>query len=382
MKILQIVKTNRGAIWALNQVKQLKELGLEVITVIPKSSGGSAEKYKECGMELIEGDWSLPITKPWKFFSLSKEIRRTVESISPDIIHLHFLTNVFMCRLALSRDKTPRLFQVPGPLYVENKAINFIERCISTKFDYWAGACKKTCSIYKEKGISEYKVFLAYYGVPNKPKISLSKNILHNEYKISNDAKIVAMVSYFYKPKKFLGQKRGLKGHEDFIDAIKIVMQKYDNIVPVIIGNAWDGSEKYEEKVKKYAYKVLGGKIIFTGYRSDVYDIYPEIDIVVHPSHTENLGGAAESLMLGIPTISSDVGGFPDIVKDGETGYTVPAKSPERLASAVIKMLEDYDNSKQMAKNGQMYVSKLLDIKNTSENINKIYKKIIENESF
>lgn len=93
MKILQVVKTNRGAAWALNQAAHLKELGVETITVLPNGSEGNAGRYKELGMQVVAGDWSLPVTKPWKFFSKRNEIRKVVKEISPDLIHLHFVTN-------------------------------------------------------------------------------------------------------------------------------------------------------------------------------------------------------------------------------------------------------------------------------------------------
>lgn len=378
MRILQVVKTNRGAAWALNQAKHLKEQGVEVITVLPSADGGNAEKYKENGMAVVEGDWSLPVTKPWKFFAVCRQIKKTINEIKPDIIHLHFVTNVLMCRLALRRDKTPRLFQVPGPLHLESPLTSLAERVTATKADYWAGACKKTCSIYKDKGIDESRVHLAYYGVPQKDiSQNASKGILHSEYAIPEDATIVAMVSYFYKPKKLLGQTRGLKGHEDFIDAMKMVMQKHTNAVPVVVGNAWDGAEEYENQVKEYAKNVLGDKIIFTGFRSDIYDIYPEINLVVHPSHSENLGGAAESLMLAVPTISSDVGGFPDIVIPGETGCLVKAKNPEDLAEKIDWALSHPAEMKSMAEKGQEIVNNLLALDNTATAIHEIYKKIL-----
>ncbi len=378
MRILQVVKTNRGAAWALNQAKHLKEQGVEVITVLPSADGGNAEKYKENGMAVVAGDWSLPVTRPWKFFAVCKQIKKTINEIKPDIIHLHFVTNVLMCRLALRKDKTPRLFQVPGPLHLESAVTSFAERVTATKADYWAGACKKTCSIYKDKGIDESRVHLAYYGVPQKDiSQNASKGILHSEYAIPEDATIVAMVSYFYKPKKLLGQTRGLKGHEDFIDAMKTVMQKHTNAVPVVVGNAWDGAEEYENQVKEYARNVLGDKIIFTGFRSDIYDIYPEINLVVHPSHSENLGGAAESLMLAVPTISSDVGGFPDIVIPGETGCLVKAKNPEDLAEKIDWALSHPAEMKSMAEKGQEIVNNLLALDNTATAIHQIYKKIL-----
>lgn len=378
MKILQVVKTNRGATWALNQAIFLKKIGVEIITVMPECNKGNAIKYRESGMQVIAGDWSLPVTKPWKFFSKRNEIRKVVKEISPDLIHLHFVTNVLMCRMALHKDKTPRLFQVPGPLHLENKLTNFVERHTATKSDYWAGACKKTCAIYRDKGIADERVFLAYYGVPQKnTEQSDGLPILHTEFHIPENKKIIAMVSYFYRPKKLLGQKRGLKGHEDFIDAMKLVMEKHDDVIPVVIGNEWDGAEKYEQEVKRYAKEQLGDRIVFTGYRSDVYRLYPEIDIVVHPSHSENLGGAAESLMLAVPTISSDVGGFPDIVNPGETGCLVKSKDPSDLAEKIEWALENPDKMKAMAQNGQRLVNELLDLNNTAKVVYSVYKQII-----
>lgn len=381
MKILQVVKTNRGAAWAFNQALHLKDLGVEIITVLPNTEDGNAKKYKENGMAVIEGDWRLPVTRPWRFLSLCRQIRQTVRQVKPDIIHLHFVTNVLMCRLALRKDKTPRLFQVPGPLHLENPLTNLAERCTATDADFWAGACKKTCSTYLDKGIAPQKVHLAYYGVPDKtPSQGIAKDILRSQYGISKDDVLVGMISYFYKPKKYLGQKHGIKGHEDFIDAMKVVLQKHPHVIPIIIGNAWDGAEDYEQQVRAYAGKALGDKVIFTGFRSDVYDIYPELNIVVHPSHSENLGGAAESLMLAVPTISSDVGGFPDIVIPGKTGCLVKPKDPADLAEKIIWAIENQSELKQMAAEGQALVSELLDLKNTSAKVHEIYTKILDQQ--
>ncbi|MDY2980882.1 MAG: glycosyltransferase family 4 protein [Fusobacterium sp.] len=377
MRVLQVVKTNRGATWAFNQAKYLKELGIDIITVLPNTNEGYALEYKKLGMKVIEGDWSLPLKSPWMFFQKVQEIKKTIEKVSPDVIHLHFVTNVLMLRLALYNNKIPRLFQVPGPLHLENKLINFIERLLAKENDYWAGACKKTCSVYREKGIDSNKIFLAYYGVPqSKEKRSHSKNILHSEYKIPDKNILIGMVSYFYKPKKFLGQIRGLKGHEDFIDAMEILLKKYNNLTPIIIGNAWDGSEKYEEQVREYAYRKLGKKVIFTGYRNDIYEVYPELNIVVHPSHSENLGGAAESLMLGVPTIATDIGGFPDIVIPNKTGCLSKVKNPEDLSLKIEWALENEEEMKRMAIEGQKNIRTLLDLKNTSKKILEIYHKI------
>lgn len=380
MKILHIIKTNEGANWAFTQAQWLFNNGVDIVTVLPSINGGMAEKYKAAGMRIIQGDFSLPVTKPWQILGRVREINKLVKEVKPDIIHCHFVTNVMMVRWALRNSKIPRVFQVPGPLHLESKFFRKAEILLANDNDFWAGACKKTCEIYLESGVSQRKVFLAYYGGYGGKTVDeyqSNKNKLHEEYNISKDKILVGMVSYFYKPKAHLFQKRGLKGHEDFIDAIALAREKKPSIIGVIIGDSWGNSYKYVKKVKRYAGEKCKEGIIFTGFRKDLKDIYKELELVVHPSHSENLGGAAESLAAGVPTVSTNVGGFPDIVINGETGYTSEPKCPSNLAEAIIKMIDNPELAKSMAKNGRDKVSNLLDIEKTAYNMLSIYKEII-----
>ncbi len=384
MRVLQIVKTNEGANWAFTQAEWLFDNGVDIITVLPSLKGGMAEKYIKKGMLVIKGDFSIPVRKPWEIIKRIRTIQAIVKKVQPDIIHSHFFTNIIMLRIALRKSGISRLYQVPGPLHLENWLFKIIEIMLSKDNDYWAGACKKTYNIYHKSGIRQEKIYLAYYGGYGGKacnEYTKSKNILHEEYEISQASTLVGMVSYIYKPKAYLLHTRGLKGHEDFIDAINLVREKYPSVVGVIIGDAWGDSHGYVEKVKKYANDKCKNGIIFTGFRYDMKAIYRELDIVVHPSHSENLGGAAESLAAGVPTISSDVGGFPDIVIDGVTGYTVKIKCPVKLAEAIIKMIQNPDEAIEMSENGKQLVSIMLDIENTGKEILNVYNRIINEDN-
>lgn len=380
MKVLQIVKTNEGATWAFAQAKWLFESGVQVATVLPSVNGGMADKYKSNGMEIIEGDFTLPVKRPWEIFNRVRKIKNCVEKVQPDIIHCHFVTNIMMLRIALRNSSIPRLFQVPGPLHLENRIFRSSEIKLARENDFWAGACKKTCDIYLNSGISKDKVFLAYYGGyggSTCDEYKNSQNKLHDEFNISRDKKLIGMVSYFYKPKAHLLQTRGLKGHEDFIEAITLVRKEDPLVVGVVIGDAWGNGQRYVQKVKRYAKDKCGDGIIFTGFRTDIKEIYKELDVAVHPSHSENLGGAAESLAAGVPTVSTNVGGFIDIVINEATGYTVDPKNPELLADAIVKMINHKEKSVDMTKAGQTLVRKMLDINDTASRIKKIYNKMI-----
>lgn len=382
MKILYIIKVNSGATWAYTEAEYLKRnYNIDILVILPQDDVGSALKYKALGMKVIAADLSLPITKPWKFFERKKRFLQIIEEEKPDIIHFHFVTNVLFARLAIRNIPIPRLFQVPGPLHLENGFFRKLEIGLKNEYDYWAGSCRKTCEIYKENGIERSKLFLCYYGGYIKKELQKSETkTIRRQYNIDDNTDIVAMVSYFYKPKYYLFQTRGIKGHEDFIEAFKIVHEKRPNTIAMILGSPWVKSQKYMEKIKKMAYEECGDSIIFTGFRTDIFEIYHEFNVAVHPSHSENLGGAGESLALGVPTVSTNVGGFPDIVINGKTGYTFDVKSPEQMANAILKMLDNKGKAKEMATAGHALLYDLCAIEHTSDKMYEIYKTILNGD--
>ena len=383
MKILSVLKTSDGANWAFDQSKCLRDNKVEIVTVLPDLKGKTAKKYIDHNMKVIEKDFSLPIKKPWKIFSRINEIKYIIKEEKPDIIHTHFVTNILMLRIALKSNKIARIFQVPGPLHLENKFFKWLDIKTAQKNDYWIATCKKTYQMYKEsKNVLKAHVFLNYYGGYGGKVVDTyasPTNILHKEFHLKNNDILVGMISYFYKPKKYLGQKKGIKGHEDFIDAISILAKDNPKIKGVIIGGPWSNSKKYEEKVIKYANQKCPNNIIFTGFRSDLKNIYKELDVVVHPSHSENLGGAAESLAAGVPTIATNVGGFPDIVIDGKTGYLCEVRNPISIAENVKKILLNKEKTIEMTKVGKEKIKNLLDLEITSEKMISIYNNVMDN---
>lgn len=378
MKILNVVKTNYGAGWAFNQAKWLHEVGVEIVCVMPENSGGYAELYQNQGIEIIARDFSLPVTKPWLLPARIKDIRSVVEKVKPDIIHCHFVTNIMMVRIALKgTPNIKRVFQIPGPLHLESFFYRKAEILLSDENDYWLPSCKKTRQYYQDEGINEDRLFLCYYGGIDITSFKKSQRILRNQFSISDDTPLIGMVCYFYKPKYHMLQFRGIKGHEDFINAFRMVKGKHPEAKAICIGGAWEDAQQYEQKVIKYAKEKLGEDIIFTGTRSDIKDIYKELDIAVCPSHSENLGAAAESLGAAVPTVATNIGGFPDIVIDGETGYLCDAKNPKDLAKKLNKMLDNMDQANRMAQRGQVLVGELLDINRTAKAVLKAYKTIL-----
>jgi glycosyltransferase involved in cell wall biosynthesis len=188
------------------------------------------------------------------------------------------------------------------------------------------------------------------------------------------------MVAYCYRPKSYLGARRGIKGHEDFIDAIGLLRQRGFNVVGVIAGGPWKGAQPYFENVRTYAGRHPTAQVAFLGNRDDIACVYADLAVAVHPSLSENLGGAAESLLLGVPTVTTNVGGFPDLITQGKTGLMVPPRSPAALADAIADLLTDRQKATAFAAAGRQHARQLLDVRRTAHAVLRIYETILGSE--
>ncbi len=340
MRALHLVKTSVGGRWALRQMRELVEAGVEIHATIPPG-GPLRGEYSSAGVRLHEGQFDLPVRAPWRWPGLFGRIRSIVASVRPDVIHSHFVGTTIAARLALGRrHHIPRVFQVPGPLHLEHSFFRRAEIATAGRSDRWIASCEWTRQTYRESGIPAKRVFLSYYGTDLGNFIERPRGRLRTEIRAAQDTCVVGMVAYMYAPKRYLGQRRGLKGHEDFIRAIAVLLADEPNLRGVVIGGAWD-DPTYEAELRRMGSRLCGERLVFLGHRNNIPELYPDIDVAVHPSLSENVGGAVESLLCGVPTVATRVGGLPDLVRHGETGFLVPPRSPQRLAAAILEMIRE-----------------------------------------
>jgi glycosyltransferase involved in cell wall biosynthesis len=222
---------------------------------------------------------------------------------------------------------------------------------------------------------------LSYAGTDITPFGGERTGVLRRALGISPDAPLVGMVAYMYAPKWILGQHRGVKGHEDFIAALSRVRERRPEVRGVIVGGPWNGATWYEQRLRDLGAQTCNGSLYFTGSRSDIAAIYPDLDLAVVPSLSENLGGAAEPLLSGVPVVASNVGGLPDLIHDGETGWLVPSASPTGLAAAIDDALSNRHEARSRTARGQALARHLLDAERTGREVAGIYENILSQQS-
>jgi D-inositol-3-phosphate glycosyltransferase len=148
----------------------------------------------------------------------------------------------------------------------------------------------------------------------------------------------------------FVGRIEPLKGVDTLIQAMSCVQLKQDQPVHLaIIGgdpaaSPQEMSEEMARLQKLCDDLAVGQTVVFLGKRDQdkLPYYYSAAQLLVMPSHYESFGMVAlEAMACGTPVVASEVGGLAYLVKDGETGFTIPDQEPERLCEKISLLLND-----------------------------------------
>jgi glycosyltransferase involved in cell wall biosynthesis len=139
--------------------------------------------------------------------------------------------------------------------------------------------------------------------------------------------------------------------NETAILAFALVHSRYPEATLTIAGSGPEAS-----RLQALANSLsLSAAITFTGRLEPqaMASLYREIDIAINPSLVDNMPNSVlEALASGVPVVSTNVGGVPYIVSDGETALLVPPRSPEAMASAILRIIDEPRLCAQLIDNG------------------------------
>jgi N-acetyl-alpha-D-glucosaminyl L-malate synthase BshA len=86
----------------------------------------------------------------------------------------------------------------------------------------------------------------------------------------------------------------------------------------------------------------LGGDVEFAGERLDVVDVLSQADVFLLPSATESFGLAAlEAMACEVPVVASRVGGLPEVIDHGVTGFLHPPDDIDGMAGSIVRLMRD-----------------------------------------
>jgi glycosyltransferase involved in cell wall biosynthesis len=153
-----------------------------------------------------------------------------------------------------------------------------------------------------------------------------------------------------------VGRLEKHKGFHHLIEAFGHVKERHANCALILVGR---GSERAALEAQADRLGEARSSIRFLGHQSDIDPLLMALDALVLPSTTkyETFGQCLiEAMAFYVPVIGSEVGGIPEIIYDGENGLLVPPGDESSLAEAMLKLINDGELRRQLARNGRRCV--------------------------
>ncbi|MBK1643186.1 glycosyl transferase [Thiocapsa imhoffii] len=165
------------------------------------------------------------------------------------------------------------------------------------------------------------------------------------------------------------------KGHADLITALPPLVARYRGLRVLCFGQG-PLAARLQEQIDQAN---LTGRVRLVGFRDDLAQLLPCLDLLVHPARMEGLGVALlQAAAAGVPIVATRVGGIPEAVRDGENGYLVPAGAVGALREAIDRLLSDPARRRAFGAAGQALMAREFSIDAMVEGNLAVYRELLD----
>lgn len=262
--------------------------------------------------------------------SNAKTLARITKQCSADVLHVHesHAHTIAVLSHLLYRNKTPIFLsrKVAFPVkkhWFSRYKYNFhaidkivcVSNAVKSEVSQVVRAPEKLTTVYDGLDLAQF----------SSDRITC---ILRDEYQLPDDVSLIGTI----------GSLVDVKDHVTFLNVAKRVLGKGVQAKFLVIGS---GSN--EAQLKQTAHTLgLADDIIFTGFRNDVPKITGELDCLLMTSLMEGLPHVIIGACVAkTPVVSTNVGGIPELIEHGKTGWLAPVKEVDALCEGVLTMLND-----------------------------------------
>ncbi len=288
----------------------------------------------------------------------------------PEILHLHFVPLMapyfWIARLCGVRrvfhtsHTSPSTPVVPSLAPLWKRALG---RVVSWPLDYTIGVSDYSLECILARGLTTQGRAARIYNGVEVMRTPGDATGFRRRYSIPESRSIVLQVSWIIPE----------KGVPDLIDAAPLVLAQNPSVQFVLAG---DGRflEEYKLRVRHMG---LEDHFTWTGLIRDIFPAgaYEAADLFCLASRWGEAFGwvIAEAMAAGKPVVATRVGGIPELVEDGRTGFLVPPSDPPQIASRILTLLGDPELRLRMGQAGRQRVRRLFDLeRNVAEHL-KLY---------
>ncbi len=300
--------------------------GVDVTVGHLHGSGAAAVRLRDLGIEPIEVPVNSLLGR-----SARRAVREHVAEVAPDLLHTHLgyadtLGGLAARSLSIPSVSTLHLASWDGDVRdrARLRLIAAVRRRCAARVIAVSNAARR--AYLAERWDRSEHVVTIHNGIVDRTLSGVGPGI-RRDLGIETDELVLVMISVL----------RGGKGHTVAAAAAERLAARHPTLRVLVLG---DGPKRAEIERSMSG---LRGRVIFAGYRTDVAAVLDAADVLVHPSRDDAFPTALlEAMAAGVPSVATAVGGIPEAVADGETGFLIPAPPrADDLADALEPLLAD-----------------------------------------
>jgi glycosyltransferase involved in cell wall biosynthesis len=256
-------------------------------------------------------------------------LSRVLKQMRPDVVHAHDPHGVAMAATALSIASP-----TPAPALVATRRIEF--RIAHNSFSRWKYG-RVDCFIAISEavrarlvadGITRDRTTVVHEGVDVERIVQLPAASVHAAFFLPTHAPIVGTI----------GALVAQKAQHHLIDAAAIVVRAVPDVRFVICGEG-ELRQPLEDQIRR---KHLERHVFLAGFRPDVIELLKGFDLFALSSLHEGMcTSLVDAMAASKAAVATSVGGVPEVMADGETGYLVPPRDHEAMADRIAELLKD-----------------------------------------
>jgi glycosyltransferase involved in cell wall biosynthesis len=284
-------------------------------------------------------------------FSWIRQVMAAIRGYSPDLIMTHGFNGHFAALLTrlITRHPIPLVCSYHGLYHATTRKRQMVESLINRFTEFYIRTFAEAAvsvSDYSRryllaKKIPPEKITVIHNGIEPFSEARSSRHDLRLQWGVADDEILLGAAS----------RLDPVKGLTYLVEALSILCGRYEKIHLVVIGTG-----KSEAVLRQQvAQSGLSGKVVFTGFRSDISDCLAAFDIFALPSLAEDHSIALlEAMQAGKAIVATDVGGNTESVRQGKEGIIVSPADPDGLAIAIERYIKFPELAVQMGKNAKL----------------------------
>jgi glycosyltransferase involved in cell wall biosynthesis len=177
-----------------------------------------------------------------------------------------------------------------------------------------------------------------------------------------------------------VGELTPLKGQPEFLQAAVQLLKRHPNISFFIVGVDHSPGNKNRIALERLIEELsLTEHVRLIGWLEDLAQLYCALDVFVSASHTESFGLAiAEAMASSAAVVATETEGAREIIQSGGTGLLVPIGDVEKLARAVMDLLDDENKRVRLGNGAQQSVAARFSVERMIDETEEIYRAEIE----